>query len=120
MIIGERGTLERNAQQRSPVRRERRRKDGIAFDDAGIAVGGALTRPAAVDERNRDPPFDEMDRDGRADDAGSEHDDVGARHESSLHSSSAIWGRFRQPASARLSKPVYSRIPRVAEPGPAC
>ena len=60
MIIGFRRALERNAQERRKARRERRRKDRVAFDDAGIAVGRALARPAAIDQRDRDAALGEM------------------------------------------------------------
>ena len=80
MIIRFRRLLERDAQQRRPARREGCRKDGIAFDDAGIAVGGALARAAAVDQRDRQAALGEVHRDAGADNAGSEHDGIGARH----------------------------------------
>ena len=53
VIIGEWRALERDAKKRRPIRRKRRRKDGVALDDAGIAVGGPLARAAAVDQRHR-------------------------------------------------------------------
>ena len=81
MIIGFRRALERDPQQRRQSRRKRRRKDGVAFDDAGIAVGRPLARPAAIDQRDREAALGEMQRDRGADDAGSKHDDIGARHE---------------------------------------
>ncbi len=56
------------------------REDRFAFDQPGIPVGRFLARPAPVDERHRKPALGEMQGDGRADDAGPEHDDVGARH----------------------------------------
>ena len=68
MIVGFRRALERDAKQRQPIRRKGLRKDGVAFDDAGIAVGGPLRRPGAVDQRNRKPAFDEMQRDRGSDD----------------------------------------------------
>ena len=64
----------------SQIRRKGLRKDGVAFDDAGIAVGGPLARLGAIDQRNRKPALDEMQRDRGADDAGPQHDDIGARH----------------------------------------
>ena len=82
VIVGDRRAFERDARKLDQARRKRRRKNGIALDDAGIAVGGALARPAAVDQRDRQAALDEMDRDRGADDAGAEHDDIGARQES--------------------------------------
>ena len=80
MVIGNRRTLERDAQQLVPMRRKRRRKNRVAFDDAGIAVGRALARPAAIDQRDRKTALDEMQRDRGADDAGAQDDDIGSRH----------------------------------------
>jgi hypothetical protein len=82
VIIGDRRALERDACQLRPIGRERRRKYRVAFDYAGIAVGGRLTRPAPVDERDREAALGEMNRDGRADDAGSENDDIGMGQDS--------------------------------------
>ena len=79
MIIRNRRTLERDTDDLGKARRERGGKHRVAFDDAGIAVGRALPGPATVDQRNRQSAFGEVDRDGCADDAGTEHDDVGAR-----------------------------------------
>ena len=81
VIIDHRRAFERDAGELDPVRRERRRKNRIALDDAGIAVGGALARPAPVDQRNRQAALDKVDRDRGADNAGSKHDDIGVRQE---------------------------------------
>ena len=45
VIVRRRRALERDAQKLGKARRERGRKHRIAFDDAGIAIGGALARP---------------------------------------------------------------------------
>jgi hypothetical protein len=42
MVVGLRRPLEGNAEERTEARREPRRKQRVAFDDAGIAIGGAL------------------------------------------------------------------------------
>ena len=84
MIIGERRAFERNAKKRRPIRRECRRKDGVALDNAGIAIRGPLARAAAVDQRHRAAALDQMQCDRGADDAGSQHDDIGARHKTSV------------------------------------
>ena len=63
VIIGLGRTLERDLQQGDRVRREDRREDGVALDDAGVAVGGLLARRAPVEERNGKPPFGEMQPD---------------------------------------------------------
>jgi hypothetical protein len=81
MIIGDRRALERDAQKLGKIRRERRRKYGIALDDAGIAVGRGFTRPLPIDERDRQAAFGELERDGCADNAGSENDDIGVRQD---------------------------------------
>ena len=60
-------------------RRKRRRENGVALDDAGIAEEVPSPGPAAIDQRDRQAALDEMDRDGRADDAGAEYDDIGVR-----------------------------------------
>ena len=46
MIVRLRRTLERDPQQRRKTARERGRKDRVAFDHAGVAVGGLLARSA--------------------------------------------------------------------------
>ncbi len=80
VVIGLGRALERDAQQGRPIGRKGGRKDRIAFDHAGIAVGGLLARPAAVDERRRQTALGELEPDRGADDAGPEHDGVDARH----------------------------------------
>src|SRR5271168_3144604 len=62
------------------MRRKCRRKNRVAFDDAGIAVGRALACPAAVNQRDRKPALDQMQRDRGTDDAGAKDDDIGSRH----------------------------------------
>ena len=83
VIIDLRRALERDAQERAPIRRKGRRKERLAGDDAGVAVGGPLAHRAAVDERDRQAALGEMDRAAGADNAGAEHDDIGLRHEPS-------------------------------------
>src|SRR5262249_33730600 len=61
-----------------------RRKQRIGLDDAGIAVRRAAARFAAVDKRNREAPFDEVQRRRHADDTGAEYDCVGAGHRMSF------------------------------------
>ena len=90
MVVGFRRALERDAKQCHPIRRKGLRKDGVAFDNAGIAVGGPLPRTSAVDQRNRKPALDEMQRDRGSDDAGSQHDDIGPRHSKSLRCGHAV------------------------------
>jgi len=53
MIIDNRRTLERDARELGEAVGKRRRKDRVAFNDAGIAVRRALARPGAVNERDR-------------------------------------------------------------------
>ena len=60
--------------------RESGRKHRVAFDHAGVAVGGFLPRLAPIDERDGEPALGEMQRDRGADDAGAEHDRVRASH----------------------------------------
>ena len=57
------------------------------FDDPGIAVGGALARIAAVDKDDSQAALDEMQRHRDADNAGAEHDRIGACHERSFGNS---------------------------------
>src|SRR5262249_51100342 len=80
VIIGLRRALERDPQQRDRIRGEGGRKDGVAFDHAGIAVRGLLAGCAAIEERNRKPVLGEMQPNRGADNAGTEHDGIDARH----------------------------------------
>lgn len=70
-----------DAQERRRIARKGTRKQRIPFDDAGVAVGGPFAWAALVDQRHREPALDKLQGDGRADDAGAEHDNVGARHD---------------------------------------
>ncbi len=79
VIVGNGGAFQRDARQHRPARRKRGGKDRVALDDAGIAVGRALARAGSVDQRYRYAAFCQMKRDRRADDPGSEHDDIGVR-----------------------------------------
>jgi len=80
VIIGFRRALERDPQQRDRIRGEGGRKDGVAFDHAGIAVRGLFAGCAAIQKRNRKPALGEMQPNGGADNAGTEHDGIDARH----------------------------------------
>ena len=82
MIIRNRRTLERDTDDLGKARRERGGKHRVAFDDAGIAVGGPLPGPLPVDQRHRQAALGEVDGNGRTDDAGAKHDDVGTGQES--------------------------------------
>ena len=55
MVVGFAGALERYPQNPAQVRREGRRQDGRALDDAGIAVGRLLADAGALDQRHRHP-----------------------------------------------------------------
>ena len=81
MIIGQRGTLQRDPRKFLKACRKGRRKHRVAFDNSGIAVGRALPRLAAVDQRHGEAALDQMKRDRGADYTGSKHDDVTARQE---------------------------------------
>ncbi len=81
MIIGFRRALERHLQQGQRMGRKSGRKDGVAFDDAGIAVRGLLARRATVEERHRKPALGQMQPDRGADDASTEDDSIHARHD---------------------------------------
>ena len=81
MVVRFRSTLERDAQQRRKARRKSGWKDRVALDDAGIAVGGLLARRPPVHEPHPQTPFGELERDRGTDDAGPEHDCIGACHD---------------------------------------
>ena len=57
------------------------RKQRIAFEHASVAVGGLLAWPALVDQRDRDAALGQMQCDRRADDAGTQNQNVPAGHE---------------------------------------
>jgi hypothetical protein len=80
VIVGFGRALSRNPRQRAEAGRERVRKQRIALDHPGIAIGCLLPRRAAVQERDREAALDEVQRDRGADDAGTEHDGVSSRH----------------------------------------
>ncbi len=79
VIIRHRRTFERDAKEVGKFRRKRRRKDGIAFDNAGIAVGGTLPRSLPIDQRNRHAALGKMQCHRRADHAGPKNDDIRVR-----------------------------------------
>ena len=81
VIIGQRRPLQRDARHFGKARGKGRRKYGIALDDAGIAVGRAPPRLAAIDERHRQAALDQRQSDRGADDPGAKHDDIGARQD---------------------------------------
>ena len=80
MVVGLRRLLQRDPQERTEVARERMRKQRVAFDHAGIAVGRLLARVAAIEQGNAQPALGEVERNGGADHAGAEHDRVGTCH----------------------------------------
>src|SRR5262249_29211753 len=80
MIIRLGRALERDPQQGAKAARKRMREQRAAFNDAGIAIGGFLARPAPIDESHREPTLDEMQRNRGADDAGTEHDGISTCH----------------------------------------
>ena len=84
MIVGLRRLLQRDPQQRAKALRKGMREQRIAFDDAGIAVGGFLAGAATVDQCHRQPAFDEVQRRRNTDDACAQHDRVGTGHISLL------------------------------------
>ena len=53
----------------------------VAFEHSGVAVGRPLARPLPVDERDRDAALGQMQCDRRADDAGTQNQNVPAGHE---------------------------------------
>ena len=81
VIVGQRGTLQRNPRKLGEACRKGSRENRIALDNARVAVGRALPGLAAVDERHGEPALDQMKRDRGADDTGSKHDNVTARQE---------------------------------------
>ncbi len=83
MVIGLRRPLEGDAEDGAEAGGKTRRKQRVAFDDAGIAVGGSLAGIAAVDQGDGKAALGEMQRHADADDTGAEHDRIGASHENS-------------------------------------
>src|SRR5450759_2297439 len=80
MIVGLAGALDRDAQQRAWIGGKRRREDRVALYNAGIAIGGLLAHAGAIDQRDAHAALDEMQRDRGADNAGAEHNRIGACH----------------------------------------
>ncbi len=99
VIVGFRRALERHAQERDRVGRKGGRKDGVAFDHPGIAVGGLFADRTAIDERNRKAAFGEVQRDRGANNAGTEHDSVEARH-------AVYLPNIRRPRGKRAASPI--------------
>ena len=80
MIVRFRRLLERDAEQGVETARKSLGKNRVAFNDAGIAEGRALTRTGAIDQRDGEPALDEVQRDRRADNAGTQHQRIRASH----------------------------------------
>ena len=78
VIVRFRRALQRHLHELPQAPRKRRREHARADDDAGVAVARQLARAAAVDERDGEPALRELQRRGRADDAGAENEYVGA------------------------------------------
>jgi hypothetical protein len=110
MIVRFRRLFQRNAQQCCKARWKCRRKNRIAFNDTGIAVRRAPTRPAAIDQRNGQTALGEMNANRGADNAGSKHDGIDARHEtlrrpiSSQAAIIAVSRRWKIKSSAGLKR----------------
>ena len=81
MIVRLRRALERDLDQLGQAARKRGREHARADDHAGVAVARLLARPTLVDQRDRQALLGEVQRHTGADDAGSENDCVGTRHE---------------------------------------
>jgi hypothetical protein len=56
------------------------RKERVAFEHAGIAVGCFLARATLVDQRDRDAALGKLQRDRGADDARAEHHRLNPGH----------------------------------------
>src|SRR5262245_11294710 len=84
MVVGIGRALERDAGEARQAARKRRRKQCVTLDDAGVAVRSLFARAAAIDQRDREPALDQMQRGRDADDAGAENDRISARHVSIL------------------------------------
>src|SRR5215470_16199737 len=80
MIVGLAGTLKRDAQERVKMRRKRRRKYRVAFDDAGVAIGCLFADPRAIDQGNTESAFCEMQRHRCADNAGTKNHCISTCH----------------------------------------
>ena len=80
VIIGLRGAFERDPQQGHGVRGKGRRKHGVAFDRAGVAVGGLLARRAPIEQRNGQATLRQMQSNRGADNAGTKHEGIDACH----------------------------------------
>ncbi len=103
MVVRLGRALERDLDELLQAARERGRKHARADDDAGVAVARLLAGPAPVDQRDRQPALDQMQRDRRADNAGSQNDCIGTRHEDPRGGS--VVRENLHIASARLSTP---------------
>jgi len=93
VVVGLGRPLESYAEEPPETGRELRRKQRVAFDDAGIAVGGALSGIAAVEEGDGKAALGKMQRHRNADDTGAEHDRIGASHENSCEEGLEGWLR---------------------------
>ena len=123
VIIGDRRTLQCDAYELRKARREGGGKHRIAFDNAGVAIGGSLPRPAAVDQRNRQAAFGEVDRNRGADNSGSKHDDVSVRQENlqcGLPLSYAHPQAGRQGPARTINENAIRRATRVARTSMPC
>ena len=112
--------LEHDPQVLPPIGGKCRWEDGIALNYTSVAVRGRLSTPLAVNQRNGQTTFGEMDGNRNADNPRSKNNDIGARHGTSA------WESFPKNLAAASVQPArvanggLPRISRVARAGMAC
>src|SRR5581483_195733 len=99
MIIRLRRAVERDAQTFPPIRWKGGGKNRVALDHPGIAIRGTLPRPRAIDQRDCQTSFHQMNGDRGANNAGTKNNDISTRHGTSTLT--AAGKPCRSPAGAR-------------------
>ena len=82
----------------------------LALDEPGVAEGGALPRRPPIDEHDGAPALLQMQRDRHADDAGSQHDHVGAHPASPCPASPRRSLRSGRPRDNRVDRLRRNRL----------
>jgi hypothetical protein len=80
MIVSVDRAVHRVTRERAEIVREPVRIDAFALDEAGIAEGSLLGRPAPIDENHGARALLKMQRRADADDPGTEDNDIRSHH----------------------------------------
>src|SRR5688500_10313885 len=114
MVIRVDGAIEAVAQQRAEIVRKAVRINALALDEARVAVGSFLGRPAPVDQKNGAPALLQVERHADPDDARTEHHHVTAHYVRSGRRRPLYSMSYRCNAISKAFAPVSA--PSTANP----